>query len=79
MNGTLNPDQAAMEEQILLEGPAGPPPLGISPNFVDPPNNDATIVAISTMFLVLCTVVGLIRLYTKSLIIRRFDIEDCKS
>ena len=79
MNGTSTLDQAAVEKQILLNGPAGAPPSGISPNLANPPNQDAIIIAIPTVFLVLCTVVGMIRLYTKSLLIRRFEHEDCKS
>jgi len=71
MNGTLTPDQAATEEQMLLNGPAGTPPFGTSSNLANPPNRDATQS--------LTTVVGLIRLYTKALIIRSFEYEDCTS
>jgi len=77
MNGTLTPDQAATEEQILLNGPAGTPPFGTSSNLANPPNRDATQIAICTFMLILTTVVGLIRLYTKALIIRSFEYEEC--
>ena len=78
MNGTWTPDQAAYEERMLLSGPAGPPPVGVSSNFVDPPNQDAAVIAICTIFLLLVTLAGMIRLNTKSILIRSFEYEDCE-
>lgn len=77
MDGMLGPEQAAAPKQMLLNGPAGTPPSGISSNFVNPPNQDATSITACTIFLLLTTVAGSIRLYTKSLLIRSFGYEDC--
>ncbi|RYP36602.1 hypothetical protein DL767_003306 [Monosporascus sp. MG133] len=44
---TMSPD----ELETYMNGPAYPPPAGITPNFVDPPNNNAAAIATMGVYL----------------------------
>ena len=64
--------------QALLDGPAGKPPLGITPNFVNPPNHATLAIAVMAIGLTISTLVLMIRMYTKIFLIRSVVLEDCK-
>ena len=66
-----------MDSEAFLDLPALPPPPGITPNFVNPPNLRAP--AWSALQLVLATIAVAVRLYTKRFIVRRMLAEDCTS
>jgi len=63
---------------VFQNFPAGTPPKGIKPNFIDPPNHDALIISLNTVLLTLMWTVVLLRLYAKGLILRTLGWDDCK-
>ena len=69
---------SSQELEALLNGPAGPPPPGIRPNFDDPANLNDLVILTLTMCLVFASLTVLMRIYTKLVIIRSWDYEDCK-
>lgn len=77
-----SPSNASTPEsvQLLLNGPAGTPPAGVTPNFDNPPNlNNTFLVGTLVLCLSFATVAVLIRLYTKLFLIRSVAYEDCKT
>ena len=71
---SLDPEQL----QILLNGPAGTPPVGLTPNFNNPPNLDTYVILTICICITLATVTVLLRMYTKIFITRSLAYEDCK-
>lgn len=65
--------------QKLLDGPAMKPPLGIKPNFTDPPNFRTAMLVVEVIFLVIPTLAIFMRLYTKARINRNVTLDDCKT
>lgn len=61
----------------LLEGPGLKPPPGIKSNFVNPPNEFETNIAVNSLCLVIGTTCVFTRLYTKFFIMRSHGWEDC--
>ena len=72
---------ASEQEKMLalLNGPAGAPPPGMTPNLVNPPNLDAIIIPTLSLCITVTTIVVVIRLYSKLFLIRSIAYEDCKS
>lgn len=77
-NATLTHEQSMVALEALLNGPAAPPPAGVTSDFTDPAN----LHVVGTVVLVLCLTLSmlavLIRMYTKLFIIRSIAPEDCK-
>ena len=75
-SSTSDDPQAALEN--LLNGPAAPPPAGITPNLENPPDQRVAlhIVAILTISFSTCAVI--IRIYTKRFVLRTMGYEDCR-
>jgi hypothetical protein len=69
---------SASEQKALLEGPAMTPPLGIS-NLVDPPNKNSLTFGISIASAVLCTLLVLLRVYSRVTYHKKLAIEDGES
>ncbi|CAG8977634.1 hypothetical protein HYALB_00006584 [Hymenoscyphus albidus] len=67
----------SMALQTLLEGPALKPPLGMTSNFIHPPNFMKAMLIVELIFFLLPTVAVSIRLYTKTRIIRKVTLDDC--
>lgn len=65
--------------QVLLNGPALPPPPGVIPQLDHPPNLQGTGIAVQIVCLVLSTIALCMRLYTKTRIIRQLVPADCQS
>ena len=65
--------------QVLLNGPAGTPPVGITPNFDGPPNLNAFVTLTLTFCVTFTTLAVFMRMYTKLFLIRSIAYEDCKS
>ena len=61
----------------LSHTPAGRPPPGVHPNFVDPESLRDSVIAINVLFLVLATLAVVMRLYTKQMIARAIGWDDC--
>ncbi|KAI9035798.1 uncharacterized protein KD926_002902 [Aspergillus affinis] len=64
------------QREGLLEGPAGPPPPEVYPNFVNPPNLQAVGRGIILIGWSLAFICFAIRTYTRAFIIRHFNISD---
>ena len=69
---------SSQELEALLNGPAGPPPPGVTPNFDDPANLNNLVILTLTMCLVFSSSTVLMRTYTKLFILRSWNYEDCK-
>ena len=65
--------------QALLDGPAGSPPPGVIPNFVDPPSIYPQIIVTLVLTLSISTLALVIRTYTKLRVIKAWHLEDCTS
>ena len=76
--GSSAANLTAAQLQALLNGPAGPPPPGVTPNFVNPPNHTTLAIAVMTVGLTASTLVLLMRIYTKVYLIRSLALEDCE-
>jgi hypothetical protein len=58
--------------------PAMKPPLGVVPNFDNPPNHDTATKVILSICTAVTTILIAIRLYVKIRLIKIYNIEDCK-
>ena len=65
------------ESQMKLDSPAMAPPPGVLPNFVNPQNLRAVIIAIVALCGSISTLVFWMRMYTKLFIFRKTGWEDC--
>lgn len=63
--------------EALLQSPAAQPPSGVTADFNNPPNHRTESIAILTVCNVICTVLFVIRVYTRFYLVRRFTLEDC--
>ena len=68
---------SSMDLQSLLNGPAMAPPLGESPNFVNPSNMTTKSDAILTLCLIVSVLAVSMRMWTKTFLIRKVLLEDC--
>ncbi|KAG7001877.1 hypothetical protein G7Y79_00030g064100 [Physcia stellaris] len=62
--------------QVLLDGPAMVPPSGIEPNFVNPENETRYFVLTVVLTITVSTFAFLMRVYTKTFLIRKAGWED---
>lgn len=72
----LSPSEQA---EILATRPGIEPPNGIVSNFDNPPMRNDIGISVVTIFVCLVVVTGLLRLYSRVLVIRVFRLEDCES
>ena len=63
--------------QVLLDGPAMVPPSGIEPNFANPENETRYFVLTVVLTIAVSTFAFLMRVYTKTCLIRKVGWEDC--
>lgn len=64
---------------VHLNGPAMPAPPGMYSNFVNPSNLKTEGLVVVTFCLILSTLVVGMRMWTKSRVVRKIVLEDCKS
>lgn len=57
-------------------GSALPPPPGVTPNYVDPVNHDASTIALHTTLMTVGTAMVGMRVYTRARILRNFGWDD---
>ncbi|PFH62222.1 hypothetical protein XA68_14501 [Ophiocordyceps unilateralis] len=69
------PSLPPARQQAILNGPGLAPPPGVVPNFVHPPNKTSMGVTIIAICLVLGTLTGLIRLYSR-ICVKKMHAED---
>ena len=72
------PDQRAEAIQSLLNGPAGAPPAGVTPNFDSPENQAVALYVVATLTLSFATIAVVIRIYSKHVLLHSTGYEDCK-
>jgi hypothetical protein len=60
----------------FLEGPAGKPPPGITPNLLHPPNRTDIAYGTATTAAVVCALLVFVRLYTRVRYRKKIVIED---
>ena len=70
----LSADELAYLRQI----PSVPPPPGVTPNFVDPPNDKDALNVLSSILLVFMMIFVVNRVYVKTMIVRKYSWDDCK-
>ena len=78
-SGSPTQMQAVAAQMALLKGPAAKPPVGVTPDLLNPSNNNTLIIATVTLCLVFAALAFLIRMYTKLFLIRSTEYEDCRS
>lgn len=66
-------------KKLRLGDPAIPPPPGKYSDLVNPPNLKTEGFVLMTFCLILSTLVVSMRMWTKSRVIRKIVLEDCKS
>lgn len=66
------------EREKLLQGPALAPPPGVEPNFDNPPNGNAVVVAVCGACLVIGTFFVSVRASGMGLAWRKIFISDCE-
>ncbi len=64
------------EQQVILEGPALPPPPGRVSMFENPPNNNGLALAVAILGLSVSSILLLFRACTKIVVLRAVRIED---
>lgn len=62
---------------VNLDGPALAPPAGVTPNLVNPANDNDLVGGVAIFCLVVVTIMVLMRCYTRYEM-KRFLIEDCE-
>jgi hypothetical protein len=79
MDDILNfPNLSPERQEELLNGPSLPPPDGVTPNLIDPPNWNKEAYTIFSICFLLGASSALGRAYTQTRILRRVRLEDCK-
>ena len=73
----MNPEQAQAALRTLLEGPAASPPAGVVPDFDDTANLDIYVALSIPLCIAFATVAVILRMYTKTFILRVLAWEDC--
>lgn len=58
--------------------PAGSPPPGVTPNFVNPPGSEYQIYSVSIGLCAAATLVLIVRLYTRAFILKNLHLDDGK-
>lgn len=71
-------ETSQISREIILQTPALQPPQGVTPNFVNPPNNKNLANAIALVSLLISTFAFTVRMYTKAFVFRKLMIEDCE-
>ena len=71
--------ETVSEEELMLNGPAMEPPLGMEPNFVNPADLKTQGLILVVFCLVASTLVVSMRMWTKTRLVRKVVLEDCKS
>ncbi|KIM95779.1 hypothetical protein OIDMADRAFT_59557 [Oidiodendron maius Zn] len=66
-------------DSVLENFPAGAPPEGVTPNFINPPNHDVLIITLNTVLLTVMWTTVILRLYAKGRILRTLGWDDYTS
>ena len=61
----------------MLAGPAMAPPVGVMPNFIDPPSTGPVLVDVGAVLVAIMVVFVAIRIITKASISHKVTWDDC--
>lgn len=64
---------------VLSNSPAIQPPAGVESNFSNPENRNPLLLVVTSLLFGIMGIFFLIRVYTKSFIVRKYSWDDCKS
>ena len=67
-----------MASAQLASAPAGVPPPGVVPNFVNPHRNSLTLIVVGSVSVALMMCFVAVRIYTKVAIVRKYSPDDCE-
>jgi hypothetical protein len=67
----------SMTPEQLAQTPAGIPPPGVIPNFVNPPSDGPVLIIVGTILMAIMLFLAGIRLYFKALVRRKLSADDC--
>ena len=68
----------SMDAAQLARTPAGVPPPGVIPNFVNPHSSGPTLIAVGSVSVALMMCFVAVRIYTKVMIVGKFSPNDCE-
>ncbi len=68
----------SMDVAQLALTPAGVPPPGVVPNFVNPHSSGSTLIAVGSVSMALMMCFVAVRIYTKVMIVGKFSPDDCE-
>ena len=66
------------QREAILNGPAGYPPAGKTPNLSDPPNMHAVGRIVHLVLFIVASLCFIIRIYTKACVVRHVRMSDCE-
>ena len=69
---------ATMTPEQLSKIPAGTPPPGVQPNFVNPPSSAPVLIAVGTVFMGIMFLFAGMRFYVKVIVRRKVAPDDCE-
>lgn len=61
-----------------LDGPAHPPPDGVTPNFDNPTNRNALAIGVLAACVAVTTLCFLMRIYARVYLLRKIQLEESK-
>lgn len=67
------------ELAALLATPALPPPDGVTPNFDNPPNQNALAWVVTTLCMVVSTLCVCLRVFTRIWVVKKFGFVESKN
>lgn len=66
------------QREAILNGPAGYPPAGKTPNLSDPPNMHTVGRIVHLILFIVASLCFIIRIYTKAFVVRHVRMSDCE-
>ena len=61
----------------LASIPAGPPPPGVIPNFVNPPSDGYILIVVGSLLMTVMFLLATLRFYTKIFVVKNTTWDDC--
>lgn len=69
---------AIVPAELAQNPPAGTPPLGVLPNYVDPPSKGPVFFSVGSVLLFIMIVIFSTRMYVKFRIVKKRTWDDCE-
>ena len=68
----------SIDSAQLAHIPAGVPPPGVVPNFVNPHSNAPILITVGSVSVALMMCFVAVRIYSKAMIVGKFSADDCE-